>query len=223
MSANRFRVLLVSLLAVFAVSAVASASASASACPAEHEGDYAICYEGTEFEGKLEGTSGVSILKSTVLTKEVEIECTADTISVTAEDSGKSKGELHFTNCKVNKPAGCKVTEPIVAKFTDQLNTPPAAITDTFTGSGTAEEFTAIKITGCALEGTYKIKGKQTCSFDANIGTDQVEHEVICTFAGSALKLGSEPATFSSTAKVHVVDDESEDDGDSDLWSIFES
>ena len=119
MSSNRIRVMLVSLLAVFAVSAVASASALAipefytcqnAGAGAGHFTTNTCVTEGApnEFEWKgipaalnVEGTSGVSKLEGSVAGLKLIIECPTDkTIGAAGtnqiEPAGKNKGEIEF-------------------------------------------------------------------------------------------------------------------------------
>ncbi len=229
---SRFRLVLLSMLAVFAFAAVASASASAHrfigpSCFEPATGNPANlkwttaqkCLEktpaGGEASGKWEweeiasgtkvtGTSGLSILESEIGKEKITIECEEDAFSGTLEASGKSKGTIEFKkNCKVAKPAGCGVEEPIVASFEDQLTSTPE---DEFTGTlGAGEEFAKLTLTTCALKGTYAVKGKQLCKLDSTYATLQAEHELICEKTGSKLKLGTKTASFSSTAKIKLV------------------
>ena len=203
----RFRILGLALMALFAVGAVASASASATPlCEMTEEGgDYAVCIEpGTEYEGVLvnDKTAVNSELKGKVLGFTTVLKGATAKAEITAEDSGKSKGTIEFTNITVIEPPNCTVKEPVIANFTDELSIPPAAITDTFTGSGAGEVFTEITFEGaaCALGGkTFKVTGKQHCEFDTGITTFQANHNVICKFTGSELFLGENKAKFEAT------------------------
>jgi hypothetical protein len=119
MSSSRVRILLLSMLAVFAVSAAAASTASA-----KHV---------WTFEGKplpVGTTKTLEVVKSgnTILTAGTEVvECkkqalVADTIeNIEAENlkkekgkTGRDKGTIKFTECKNPKP--CTVTEPIEVK-----------------------------------------------------------------------------------------------------------
>jgi hypothetical protein len=134
MSTNRIRVLLVSLLAVFAVSAVASASASAEgphwrvpcrkvsvANKGLGEFNNAACTEvgGTkEFTNVLltgetikavsKNKAGTSfILKGTLAGVKITLECTKveDKSTLEGGGPGKDKNEIIFTKCTVTAPA----------------------------------------------------------------------------------------------------------------------
>jgi hypothetical protein len=221
---TRIRLILMSLLAVFAVGAVASASASATVCePLDKEGEWTWCSAAKEITSPVEGTSGVSKLESEVGGKKLTIECTADTFKGTLEDpepsklDGASSGEIKFTGCSVVGVAKCTVHEPIEFKFKDQLiNKPPTKPEDEFKPNE-GETFVEIKIEGaeCAIKGTLKVKGTQKCNLDTTFETEQKEHELICTPAGSKLKLGEKEAKFTSTEKVKRVG--------GGVWSVRES
>jgi hypothetical protein len=209
------RVILLSLFAVLAVGAVASASASATVCEeADNAKDtYSVCVGGKEFAGELrnKNTAVASTLKGTVLGFATELKGSTAVAELAAEDpepsekDGASTGKITFTNIVVVKPAKCKVKEPVVATFTDQLSKTPGPPTDLFTGAGGLEEtFTELTFEGaeCALKGNvFKVKGTQRVSFDAAIENPQEFHEVIATAAGSNLKLGPNAATFEATFK----------------------
>jgi len=151
MSSNRLRVLLVSLLAVFAVSAIASASASAQeyfTCNANAAGLYTTnqcnVLAGTKaFElekipaaGKVKFTSSntiggykhPAILEGQIGTLSVIVECATVTGTGELEEKGKVKGEVKATECKifqVVKAIKGELTackvEPISSNFKDQL------------------------------------------------------------------------------------------------------
>lgn len=160
-------------------------------------------YESEVANPEVEGTSGQSVLESEVGGSKIKIECEEDSFKGTLEAEGKSKGKIEFKKgCKVATPSGCGVSEPILAEFSGQLTSTPE---DEFTGSGSGEEFAKIKITKCTLKGTYSVKGKQLCKLDNTYATLQEEHELICEKSGSKLKLETEPASFSSTAKIKLV------------------
>ena len=241
----RFRILGLALMAVFAMSALSSASALATPeCePPQPHSDYAVCVENSfgtgtpptlEYEGLLENTNHnvASVLKGKIGSNVSKLTGTTAVAKLKAEDSGKSTGEIVFTNITVVEPAKCKVAEPIIADFTDQLSAPPAAITDTFTGSKPEETFAEITFENnggeCALKGqTVKVKGKQKTKFDAGIETMQGPltmpkgHEVITTLAESELFIGENAAKFEATFK--EVEPVELPTGSTGNWAIWES
>ncbi len=154
----------------------------------------------------LTGTSGVSKLESEVLGLKIIIECVKDTFTGTFEAGGASKGEVKFKECSVINPETkepvkhCSVHEPIEFKFRDQLLSPG----DEFKPfSGTT--FVEITFEGekCAIKGTYKVEGTQTCNLP-NETVLQEEHEIECLPAGSGLTFAGKPAHFTSTEKVKL-------------------
>jgi hypothetical protein len=225
---SRIRLIMLSMLAVFAFAAVASASASAATCEAgdEAKDEYTVCSGAKEFPGTLTNSvkTTKAVLSSTVLGVEVKIECTEGAIE--NKENGKdntSVGKISFTKCKVLKPAkGCAVAEPIVAEFTDALSPPPAAPKDTFTGAGEGGAFAAIEFRNngsetCVLgdKSRFEVTGSQLCTFDTAIATEQKTHEVKCATSGSKLKLGANEAKFSATFTGVEAEGKS--------WAILES
>jgi hypothetical protein len=207
---TRFRLVLLSLFAVFAVGALASASASAEECINGTKPVFCRASNNTPIHLlKILGESGLSVLASTVGGAEVKLHCTDDLFRGETHLLGLILGEVDFLGCTVEKPANCSVGEGanklILAKIHIQLlpNLMPAL--GLATGTGPGEEFTEIKITGasCVVAGEYKITGLQSLEFpDGEIGL--VDHKIIAKKALSKLKLGIEPASFSSTALVHL-------------------
>ncbi len=156
---------------------------------------------------KVEGTSGVSKLEAAVLKVNITIECKKDTFAGTVETSGGSKGEIELTECSVPSAGKCKVKEPIASNLSGTLIGEKEDEDEFKPASG--ETFAEITLTGseCAFKGTYKITGTQTCKLPK--GEELVvEHEIECTPAGSKLKLGGEPAKFTSTEHVKLVSSE---------------
>lgn len=220
---KHIRLFVLSVMALFALGAVASASASAAACEEEDNAKdvYTVCVGGKDFTGKLTNVNHAvsSVLTGKVLGVETELTGTTAVAELTAEKDGASKGKITFTGITVVKPKHCTVVEPIVAEFTDQLSKPPAAPIDIFTGSKPGEVFTEIAFEGaeCTLAGqVVQVKGKQEAEFDAGIATAAKDHEVIAKATGSKLKLGESEAHFSGIfTQVETAGGEN--------WSILES
>jgi hypothetical protein len=117
---SRVKLILLSLLAVVALSAVASASASAHVyefytCKEVAEGKFetkAKCEKSEPGKGKwewtpiveplkVEGTSGVSLLEGELASIRTELKCKKDKVSGELEKEGKDKGEITFEECKL--------------------------------------------------------------------------------------------------------------------------
>jgi hypothetical protein len=153
MSANRIRVLLVSMLAVFAISAVASASASAHAFKVNGvvvAG--ATTFPIVDLSSAGVGGTGFAILEAPSVG--LTIECQESVSNGKIEKEGKNTDEIKFQKCTKVIPATCKVGEPI--------NT--GTINSTLIGAAgkpvqiefvpQVQPFANIVITGRALEGT---------------------------------------------------------------------
>lgn len=231
----RFRFIMMSLVAVLTVGAIASAQASAHAfvgrpCRTGTDpnsrkwSDSVKCFDQTPIGGdpggtwehqviafaKVEGTSGVSKLESSIAKESVTIECAKDIATGTVETNGLSTGEVNIKECKIiNKGkelATCKVKEPIVFKFKDQLIANGSGeVEDELKPTKAEEVFAEITIEGslCVLKGTFKVKGVQTCELPH--GEEfLITHEIACKPSGSKLKLGSEEAKFTGTERVNL-------------------
>jgi len=187
MSTNQIRVLLVSLLAVFAVSAVASSPAFAAeeffTCQSSATGKFteSKCETASppeKFEWlpitaakKITGTSGNSKLEGTVAGLKLIIECKKDKTTGTTneiETAGKNKGKILFEECghpseilRGNRKelTACTVAN-IEFSFLSQLIAGKGAGPELeFKPSpSTSKLFVTIKITGCALPEENKVE-----------------------------------------------------------------
>lgn len=204
---SRFKIVLLSLFAVFAFAAVASATASADECNGGSH--WVFCYWPSNEPIHLLvalGTSGLSVLATKVGTVEVKLHCKDDLFRALLHLLGYALGEIDFLGCKVEKPANCVIPALLLAHFELQVT---SGTTATATGSGPGEEFVKIPITGCSeAEGEHPITGSQLLELpEGEVG--KVEHEIVAKKAGSHLKFGAEEASFSSTATVHLESESS--------------
>lgn len=207
----RFKMVLLSLFAMLVLGVMASASASAadSCNGGEH---WVFCtYPGNEpiHELEVSGTSTLSVLASKVGTTEVKLHCPDDTFAGTLHLLGLAEGEISFLSCTVEKPANCTIASLILAEIHIQVLSSTDGIATGNKAGGAAQEFTSVTLGGnnCTVKGTYTITGTQEVEFPEG-GSGKAEHEIVAKKAGSHLKLGVEPASFSSTANVHLDDDE---------------
>jgi hypothetical protein len=184
---TKVKLVLLGMLAVFAVSAVASASASAAL---ETRGAYVCANVGSggqwknaecsekESNGKfstkelgteaVEGTSETSELAGKIGSVRTIIICKKDEFSGSLLSTGASSGEVKFRECVAEKEnegkrgilVNCKVKVPIEFKFTDQLllNTTTGIFEDEF--KATKSEETFVEITIEETGGTCTIKGE---------------------------------------------------------------
>jgi|HubBroStandDraft_4_1064222.scaffolds.fasta_scaffold34782_2 hypothetical protein len=164
---------------------------------------------------KISGTDGVSILEGKIGGSTAKVECKKGTFGAEIGLSGTGKGTDHFSECKLLKPTACRLTtaeeENIQGSFTavliGKLEVPGKPEAE-FTGSGTSEEITTIEIENktseCADAGNYSISGKQDLELP-EAEKKLVEHEFAAKKTGSNLKLGGEPASLSSTAKLKLL------------------
>jgi len=234
----RFRLVLLSMLAAFAVSAVVSASASA--LPAlkcgtgTAKGEWVYCVEGTEIaDGTTKGIEGsltnTAKLGTVVAGTAIKIECTVGTVIASnsvVEDSGASKGEIQFSTCTVVGVEHCFVKEPIVVKFTDQLvGTVEAGLAeDEFKPANGLDtgEFTTITLKGteCSITGTkLPVTGTQNCKLPG-AETEAASHTIECLPGGSNLDISgneTKEAEFTGTFTVKLSATPTK------LWSVRDS
>jgi hypothetical protein len=228
--------ILAALLAVLAVGVVASASGTEppKKCGGKVEKTPNYCVEGFQLENskgestseKAEGTDSVSVFTTTVATVKTEVECKGGKTSGSIENgsggtAGKSKITNTFENCKLLKPANCKLT----AANESKIKTSELRGTLTLT-SGRIEDkleppsgaaFASISIEGvensCVIAEpekpkTFNITGFQLCETDksnAEIETAAVTHKIICKTSGSGLELGTNGAEMTSEATLKLT------------------
>jgi hypothetical protein len=215
MSSNRLRLLLVSLLAVFAVSAVVSASASAVACTTESGAPNLPVYcvgsltdqDGTLTNEKVKATGNTFKLKAEGL----NIECTA--LSGTAEISSSettagtdSNVKLTFTNCKIENVSTSKCTVNNENASNEGGETPgtievPATTSALKDVSGTIYDvFGAMGVTFVNIE-IDKV-GSEVCAAAVGAPTDgYVVKGQSCGVASLTLKVKA-PLTFSEANEI---------------------
>jgi hypothetical protein len=204
-----FKLIVLSMFAVFAVGALASGSASADTCTGGTRSVFCFDSNNTPIHSeKLLGGSGLSLLVSTAGGAEVKLRCLNGLFNATLKLLGLATGEIDFLDCTVQKPAGqgCTISSLILVKIHLQLSSGLMPATGLATGTGPEEEFTTVIVSGgsCVIAGTYKITGLQTVEFPSG-ETSLVEHEVVAKKSGSKLKFGLDLASFSSTTKVHLA------------------
>jgi hypothetical protein len=229
---SRTRLILLGLLAVLAVSLVATAFATEP--PVKCGGkvlttpDY--CAGGFELENskgepiseKVEGTNGSSILKATIASTTAEIKCENGKSTGTIEDGaagtvGRSKVIDTFKECKLLKPANCKLTatnETAIktAELQGTLALTAGRIEDKVAPpeGGFADISIEGKESSCVIAEverpkTFEVTGSQLCEIDkgnAEAETETEKHKLICKTSGSGLKIGSNKAEMTDEATV---------------------
>jgi hypothetical protein len=148
------------------------------------------------------------------------VECKESTLSNTVvgtENMAVDAGRLNFTGVTVMKPAGCSVsggevtTEPLVTK----LEMDSAFKTTTYDRfeplAGASGKFASIKITGCAIAGTYPVTGV-TYGLAVNetgvLATNQPLIFNATTNGFGSLMLAGKPATITGEANNELVSGE---------------
>lgn len=208
---SRIRLILLSLGAVFAVSAMAAASASALSDAYFEQPSKALATE------PIEGRVGTAWLQGEIAKLKSIIECTTNKLEGgEIEAAGKSKGKIEYNGCKfytisegkkTNQTANCPVKEPIKFSFLDQLFTQTKAgvVADEFKPSA-PPVFVEIGVGGskCTLtvdKEKLKVEGTYAASLGGQAEEDQTEHEIVFNEAGSSVTLGGKPASYTNTVE----------------------
>lgn len=219
---SRFKLVLLSALAVLGVFAIASASASAAplylVCLEKSNGNYedSLCtvpntgkgdWESYEVTTALaiEGTLGLSDLTSTIDKTAATITCAKGTVTGSIEASGKSKATIVYEECSIAAFSGCEVPN-ITAKVTDKLIETGTTIEDEFNEEGSGPFATiTFKGSGCGIKSlSLKVKGSQICAL-AEGEVSKSLHLLDCEESGSKLKLGEEAAKYKGSASIQLV------------------
>jgi len=157
---SRSRLLLLSLFAVLATSAVASASASALVFLV---GNMEILH-GEAFLFLSEQLSN-AVLKSTGAN--VQVTCAKTLDHGYLLPLGHSDVLVLFEECSVQKPnTTCKVVEPIHIEALDQLVTEEGKTLDNFVPKNGTNTFTVLHFTNCSLE-TVEVEGSARADIQA--------------------------------------------------------
>jgi hypothetical protein len=223
---SKMRFIVVSMLAVFAVSAVAVASASAQ----EAQPHFFICgkkanslYENSlctkdvagtgEWElselplAKLLAETSANVagtkytLTSEALGIQVTIICSAESGTGWIENpAGGGPGiDLtvnSFSTCEVTKPSGCTVTQPIVATSKTELAELGGAFWDVFTPDG-GTTFVEVELKTCGLlSQKFKVTGKTAGKVHNETGIISFSSEM------NELKFAGNPAGFEGQSLV---------------------
>ncbi len=196
---SKIKLIMLSMLAVFALSAAASASASA----------FSFLVLGKKLTGTeeetIKSTSGESVLE-TVGTK---------IICAESEGSGNLKAEgltlyhITFLTCSVSKPANCAVSQPILVDgFDHLLLVPTGTIIDLFSPLP-GKPFVTLTFSNSG--GTCSIAGAQEVTGEAAgivVGGETVKTTGELSFtntSGSSLQLAGVTAKFKSTQKLTLA------------------
>jgi hypothetical protein len=227
---SRIRFILLGLLAVAAVGLVATATASPppAACGGTVTTTPNYCVAGYQLENsqggavseEVAGTNGAAVLKAEIASVKSEIKCSKGKSKGTIEDGasgtvGKSTARITFEECKLVKPANCKLTEEDEKEIKTESLAGELVLT-----SGRIEDkltpklgtFTAISMEGkessCVIshvgeEKTFSITGSQRCEVDKNnteAETETEKHKLICKPSGGSLEIGTNTAEMTDEA-----------------------
>jgi hypothetical protein len=234
---SRFKLIMMSVVAMFAVGAFASASASAITpvflvclekagsgkkfeernCSKESGSGKFELVEVTEFL-KVNGTSGVSTLKGTLLSAEIIITCKKDNFTGEIGPKGLSKGTVTYEECEAGnskeKFTSCEVPN-IKFTFIDQLiENKAGGIEDEFKPAEAGKPFVEIEIknkTGktCAEKSKEPVVGTQNAEVESSSLGAKLLRELTFKPAGSNLTYDGEPATYEGKVSIDLNNDDS--------------
>jgi hypothetical protein len=152
---------------------------------------------------KFEGSGGTTTLD----TPAMEMECSTShlaTVEILFEGKSSSKSETYTKGCVVVSPSTCSVSSEFVGKTVGELvgSVREGQPEEELVGEGKGEEITSLGITGCSLEGTYPVTGRQKCRYASEYETAQEAHEFTCT---GNLKFDGETAKFERSTTDYLV------------------
>jgi len=222
------------MLAVVAVSAIASANASAAACVSKAGTKFALCLgeplvltEGSfTIHAETDGTAGY-ILKAPSVT--VECKAVKGLGALTAASGSVTilNLRLEFTMCTVPVPADCKVKEPITTEplkgVIEELKKEKVLFTPE-----TGETFATIKFENksgteeCLIAGEDKVKleagakGGVLCTSPTEV--TRLLQLLTCTKGNSKLEFKKEAATFEGNFNAKLLSKT----GTEEKWAIIE-
>jgi hypothetical protein len=209
---SRFKLAALGVFAMLIVSAMAAASASANTT----ETRYFV--EGAELTTAetVDGVVGVAQLNSVTAGSKLMIECTANEILASGENTieagGKSKTKIVYRQCYVynikstgvrEQLAGCGV-EPIEFSAVDQLFIGPGGLVEDRFEPVEGKLFVTIKLINanaktCLFKGEYKVEGTYVASLGDEAERSMTEHELVFTSTGSKVTFAGEPASYTNT------------------------
>ncbi len=196
---KRVRVFGLTALAAFALVATTAASASA------HE--FLILGNPVPSGGETFTSVNKSGTKAVLKTSGLEVLCSVVSNEGKILPAGKSDVTVKFSSCTVDKPANCKVKEPIVVKATDVLVEPFTTLLDEFAPE-TGKKFVTLEFENnggtCSL-GKTEVEGKAA----AVVVSPGVEKEVgELDFTVASNEEASEPLTAGGLEATFTLEDQ---------------
>jgi hypothetical protein len=190
---------LAGLTVVIAMTGFASVSASA------HE--FIVEEKSLATTEELTGTIGASKVEFKLAGENTTIECKSGSLKGGVKNTGVMEANLKLSECQiVTWPPVCRaITEPNVW-LSDELTTFEEKPGFRFSGLEGKEFLFEFRGTSkeCSTKPTFPVDGSFTCELPA-IKTEAVTHEIACKPAGDKLRVGSNAATFTATAKAKLA------------------
>ena len=162
----------------------------------------------------VKGLALLSVLKSKLAGVTIEIHCPDAHLDGKLDPNGLMLGVIiTYLGCVIQGSWApkCEVASTLVTNKLMGTATSSGRQELTFEPEGTSNFIEIVIKTKsgqtCNIANTYPITGTQKCAIDtseAEASEGKVLHEVICTAAGSKLKLGEETATYVGNAMVEM-------------------
>lgn len=204
---SKTRLILASILAALAVSAVASATASAAPQYVINK----VSFSGEEtVEGKVKAGTKAVLTSKLNGGAEIKIECSKGSLNTgkLRENFKGSAKAINFEECKVATPTGCSVAKTLTTNevTAEAVDTGTVGVSEKFAPK-TGTTFITINVSGelCAGEGSYPVTGAAECE-----GLNPTVEEVNkgCNFtstSGSTLKFGTNTATLIEESEFALI------------------
>jgi hypothetical protein len=228
---TKVKLLLLSMLAVFAVSAVASATASAEMelCKTKEGADFVLCVEKPAGSGLLLVETSVAFVSRKTPGTASALEIPAIPAKITCEKAANTgqfdtpeeprgvqilKLTISFTGCTEAEEGStiCTVAEPITTAAINGVFTLVGGTTTVEFAPTTGTEFSTIRVNSksghtctSAASSPLKVSGTQTCTAPNIENTDYITHLLQCAGSGSKLKAAGHEAVFTLEEEVELA------------------
>jgi hypothetical protein len=229
---TKVKLLVLSMLAVFAVSLVASATASAEmeACKTKTGAEFVLCVEKPAGSGLLLVETSVGFVSRKVPGTASALEIPELPAKIVCEDATNTgqfdapvaprgvqilKLVISFTGCTEEKEGStiCTVAEPITTTAINGVFTLVSGTTTIAFAPTTGTEFSTVRVnstTGhtctAAASSPLKVTGTQECTAPEIETVDRITHVLVCAASGSHLKAAAKTTTFAIEEEVELAE-----------------
>lgn len=209
---SRVSLIILSLFAVLAASAVVSAPASATL-----ETRYFVENKELKGEEEAEGTIGAVQINFTFVEIKLMVECKRNTVKeYIVKGGGESFGKYELKECtlyeikegvRTEPVPACPILEPIEDNFKDLLISGPGGVVEDEFKPSTGGALLSIDLRGplCVIKSSeFPLAGTYVASFGAEGEVEKLEHELVATSIGSGLSVGARSAALISRTTLKI-------------------